>query len=241
MDASAALERADERGQLRAARPVTRAGSGGLEGGATGAAWWDRGGDRAWPPARPAARVRARPGDGQPLDVVGTGPFALGPLYDRCSKRVYRLALTILGSREEAEDVTQEVFVTLCGPVSFDPARGSVDALLTTMTRSRAIDRLRRRGRSARLLDVWHDAVPSGPAPTLPWEQVSMRRTTERVRAALVELPAPQRRVLELAYYGGLSQREIAAELGVPLGTVKSWSRRALLALANALEDCTTA
>lgn len=165
------------------------------------------------------------------------GPSAFGPLYDRHAKRVFGLALAMLGSREEAEDLTHDVFETVCRTAAYDPDRGSLGAFLTTMTRSRAIDRLRRRGRSARLLETRHAAASSAPAPRLPFDHVAMRRATERVRAAVAELPAAHRRVVEMSYYGGLSQREIAAELATPLGTVKSWSRRALLALGRALED----
>lgn len=149
------------------------------------------------------------------------------------------MALAILGSREEAQDLTQEVFVTVCEPTAFDPSRGSVSAFLTTMTRSRAIDRLRRRGRSVRLLKTWHEATPPAPAPPSPFERVSMERCAERVRGALAQLPEAERQVLELAYFRGLSQAEIAADLDTPLGTVKSRSRRALMTLKRTLQDLT--
>jgi RNA polymerase sigma-70 factor (ECF subfamily) len=149
------------------------------------------------------------------------------------------LALAILGSREEAADLTQEVFVIVCEPTAFDPSRGSVSAFLTTMTRSRAIDRLRRRGRSVRLLKTWHEAMPPAPSPPTPFERVSMQHCAERVRGALADLPEAERQVLELAYFKGLSQAEIAADLDTPLGTVKSRSRRALMTLKRALQDLT--
>jgi RNA polymerase sigma-70 factor, ECF subfamily len=173
------------------------------------------------------------------LAAVATDPSALAVLYDRYAKLVYGLALSMLGAREEAEDLTHEVFVAVCEPTAYDPDRGSVSAFLTTMTRSRAIDRLRQRSRSARLLRTWHKAAPPTPESTTPCEHVGMRRTAERVRAVLAGLPGAQREVLELAYYKGFSQREIAADLDTPLGTVKSRSRRALLALGQALVDIT--
>jgi RNA polymerase sigma-70 factor, ECF subfamily len=173
------------------------------------------------------------------LRAAAADPSALGPLYDRYAKLVYGLALAILGSRDEAEDLTQEVFVTVCEPTAYDASRGSVSAFLTTMTRSRAIDRLRRRGRSVRLLKTWHEATPAAPAPATPFERVSMAHCAERVRGALAELPEAERQVLELAYFKGLSQAEIAADLDTPLGTVKSRSRRALMTLKRALEDLT--
>jgi RNA polymerase sigma-70 factor (ECF subfamily) len=169
--------------------------------------------------------------DEQLLGVVASDPSAVAVLYERYAKLVYGRALAILGCREEALDLTQEIFVFLCGPTAYDRDRGTVAAFLTTMTRSRAIDRLRRRVRSERLLRTWHAAGPMSPSPRTPFEQVSMRRAAERVRALLGELPSAQRRVLEMAYYEGLSQREIAVDLGTPLGTVKSLSRRALMTL----------
>src|SRR5262245_40711215 len=129
--------------------------------------------------------------------------------------------------------------VTVCEPTGFDPGRGTVSAFLTTMTRSRAIDRLRRRGRSVRLLKTWHEATPMAPAPPTPFESLSVERCAERVRGALAELPEAEREVLELAYFKGLSQAEIAADLDTPLGTVKSRSRRALMTLKRALQDLT--
>jgi RNA polymerase sigma factor (sigma-70 family) len=84
-----------------------------------------------------------------------------------------------------------------------------------------------------------YEAAPPSPAPATPFEHVTMRRTAERVRAVLTELPGAQRQVLEMAYYRGLSQRDIAADLDTPLGTVKSRSRRALMMLGRALEDLT--
>jgi RNA polymerase sigma-70 factor, ECF subfamily len=179
----------------------------------------------------PAAATRRREG-------VATDTSAVGPTYERHARLVYARALAILRLREDAEDLTQEVFLNLCGSAAYDPERGSMSAFLTTVTRSRALDRLRERRRSACFLETWRDAPPAAPAPAMPWEQVSMRRTAERVRAALAALPRVQRQVLEMAYDRGLTQREIARELGAPLGSVKSWSRRALLALGQTLEDC---
>jgi RNA polymerase sigma-70 factor (ECF subfamily) len=182
---------------------------------------------------------RSPQADEQLLRAAAADPSALGPLYDRYAKLVYGLALAILGSREEAEDLTQEVFVTVCEPTRYDSSRGSVSAFLTTMTRSRAIDRLRRRGRSVRLLKTWHEAAPVAPPPATPFERLSLQRCAERVRGALAALPEAEREVLELAYFKGLSQAEIAADLGAPLGTVKSRARRALMALKRGLEDLT--
>ncbi len=173
--------------------------------------------------------------DEQLLDAMATDPSAFAALYERYAKLVHGRALSILGCPEEAQDLTHEVFVSACGLSLYDRDRGTVGAFLMAMTRSRALDRLRGRGRSARLVKTWHEAASLAPAPCSPFEQVSTGRAAERVRALLAELPGTQRRVLEMAYYDGLSQREIAAGLGTPLGTVKSLSRRALMTLERAL------
>ncbi len=163
--------------------------------------------------------------------------FALGILYDRHASLVYGIALAILKSQQEAEDLTQEVFVALSGDHGYDPARGQLAAFLVAMTRSRAIDRLRSRGRHLRLLKRWHDTAPAAASPPTPPQQVSAKQCTERVRAALGELSEKEREVLELAYFGGLTQPEIAERLGAPLGSVKSWARRGLLSLKDSLQD----
>ncbi len=162
---------------------------------------------------------------------------ALGALYDRHAPLVYGLALAILRNPEDAEDLTQEVFLVLCSECDYDPARGSLVGFLVTMTRSRAIDKLRRRSRRVRFLERWGDAPTVGaPFPTPP-EEVSLAECSESVRNALAQLPEQQRRVLEMAYYRGLSQVEIATELNAPLGTVKSWARAGLFSLRKALAD----
>ena len=162
---------------------------------------------------------------------------ALGALYDRHGGLVYGVALAILQHRQEAEDLTQEVFVALRGRLDYDAARGELAGLLITATRSRAIDKLRSRGRHLRLLRHWHETAPPGATPATPLHHVSTKERTERVRAALTELSDREREVLELAYFQDLTQTEIADRLGAPLGTVKSWARRGLLTLKNNLQD----
>jgi RNA polymerase sigma-70 factor (ECF subfamily) len=175
--------------------------------------------------------------DEQLVQVLADDPSALGPLYDRHGRLVYGLALAVLKSQPEAEDLTQEVFLTLCSTNAYDPARGSVGAFLTTLVRSRAIDRLRRRTRSVRLLRAQWESAPPLELPATPLDRVSTAECSARVRAALAGLPESERRVLEMAYYRGLTQTEIADELGAPLGSVKSWCRRGLVGLKRALGD----
>jgi RNA polymerase sigma-70 factor (ECF subfamily) len=177
------------------------------------------------------------PSDEVLLRALGADRSALGPLYDRYGGVVYGLARAILQSQEEAEDLTQEIFVTLCQGTTYDATRGSLGAFLTTLTRSRAIDRVRSRGRHVRLLHAsWRNA-PALELPLPAVDRLALRECSERVRGAVAELPENERRVLEMAYYQGLTQAEIAATLEAPLGTVKSWCRRGLLGLRAALAD----
>jgi len=176
--------------------------------------------------------------DAELLAAMRADPaVALGALYDRYARVVYGLAQTMLASATEAEDLTQDVFLALCGDNRYDPVRGSLTAYLVAMTRSRAIDRLRVRGRTQRLFDPTDRAVARAVSRSAPAEEVSLLQCGVRVREAVAALPDDQRRVLELAYYRGLSQAEIADETGLPLGTVKTWTRKGLLALRGRLGD----
>lgn len=177
------------------------------------------------------------PSDEVLLRSLGADRAALGPLYDRYGGLVFGLARAILQSQEEAEDLAQEVFVMLCQGTRYDPARGTLGAFLTSLTRSRAIDRLRSRGRRLRLLrSSWRNAPPPEfPMPAV--DRLAMRESSQRVRIALADLPPKERRALEMMYYQGLTQVEVAAELDTPLGTVKTWCRRGLLGLRAALAD----
>ena len=176
--------------------------------------------------------------DRELLDSLAHDPSALADLYDRYSGLVYGLAMAALRNAEDAQDLTQEIFLALYRQSgSYDPTRGALGAYLTAITRTRAIDRLRARGRKVRLLRDHHREIVPTQSSFTPLDRISIGQCTDRVRAALAELPENQRRVLEMAYYRGLSQSEIAADLDASLGTVKSWARRGLLALKQALGD----
>jgi RNA polymerase sigma-70 factor (ECF subfamily) len=177
------------------------------------------------------------PPDEELIARLADDPSALGPLYDRHARLVYGLALAVLGSTDEAQDLTQEVFLSLCTQTVFDPARGTLGAFLTTLVRSRAIDRLRRRGRRVRLLRAQWESAPPPEGPATPLDRLAQEQCAGRVRRALADLPAQERRALEMAYYQGLTQAEIAEELGAPLGSVKSWCRRGLIGLKTALGE----
>jgi RNA polymerase sigma-70 factor (ECF subfamily) len=154
---------------------------------------------------------------------------ALGQLYDRFGQAVYSLCLRIVRDGPTAEDLTQEVFVRLWrGAASFEPARGQVSSWLLRIAHNLALNELRRRqsrpALTAPVMD-W-DVVGAGLADTSegsdPALAAHLRERAEAVRLALAQLPAPQRQTVELAFFGGLSQAEVAAALGEPLGTVKS-------------------
>lgn len=173
--------------------------------------------------------------DEQLIEALRTGQTdALGEIYDRYASLVYNLALRLLRNANEAEDLTQEVFMAL--PRLYDGKRGSLGTFLSMVTRSRAIDRLRKRNNRRQILTRWQNCLSPTASNSIPFEQAAMAERRDQVQQALAQLPENHRRVLELSYYEGLSQSEIAQHLGTPLGTVKSWARRGLLKLEQNLQ-----
>lgn len=160
---------------------------------------------------------------------------ALGELYDRYIPLLFPVAMRIMGSQEEAEDVMQEVWMQVWRQAaSFDPARGAVPAWLLTITRSRALDRQRSRSaRTRREAEAGADA----PAAVTPTHSRESSQSREAVRRAFSGLDDHHRKVLELAYWQGMSQAEISEHMKAPLGTVKSWTRQALRGLRDALPE----
>lgn len=161
--------------------------------------------------------------------IVRREDEALATLYDRHGRAAFALARQIVRDGETAEDVVQEAFLTLWRRAeTYRPERGAVRAWLLTVVRNRAIDMLRSPSRSgpsatAASVDDLNLVAPDNP------EQDAMRMVEGRVvRAALAELPPEQREVVELAYFAGLAYPEVAARMGIPLGTVKSRMRLAL-------------
>ncbi|MGB3202107.1 MAG: sigma-70 family RNA polymerase sigma factor [Nodosilinea sp.] len=161
---------------------------------------------------------------------------ALGSLYDRHGGLVYGIAIKVLGQPQEAEDLTQDIFVKLTQSTAYDPKRGSFRTYLAVLTRSRAIDRLR--SRQSGHAFVARLQTTDQPQPPTPSAALAQSERAEAVRAALAQLSASQQQILRLAYYEGLSQAAIAAQLDTPLGTVKTHSRRGLLKLRQILQDC---
>ena len=163
---------------------------------------------------------------------------AVAEIYDRHARLLYSLALRIVRRPSDAEDVIQEVFSQVWRQAGrYDWSRGTVAGWLIMLTRSRALDRLRRERGEAAAAD-FDDASSSvvDPALTVDLQLVDAEQAA-RVRAALLALPDLQRVPLELAYYEGLSQSAIAARLETPLGTIKTRMRQALLRVRDALAE----
>jgi len=165
---------------------------------------------------------------------------AFARFYDRYAPLVFPLIQRILRERADASDVLQEVFWEAWqGAAGYDPARGSPEAWLVTRARTRAIDRIRAmRRRSETFVAPLHDALAAAPAD--PGCDVAERTEDRRtVQHALAQLPSAQREVIELAYYAGLTQTEIAERLKQPLGTVKTRIRLALERLREVVRPTT--
>lgn len=177
--------------------------------------------------------------DGQLVELVAqqdTG--ALEALYDRYGRAAYSLARRILTEETLAQDVVQEVFLSLWRDARrFDAGRGTVATYLLSMTHHRAVDVVRREEnlRRWRTSDEGLELAPDPKARVEEEVEASERRT--EVRAALKDLPEPQRQALLLAYFGGYTQREVAALVGVPLGTVKTRMAAGMRKMKEALSE----
>ncbi len=161
---------------------------------------------------------------------------ALEDLYDRYKTMAYSIAYRITNDATLAEDVVQDAFLGAWRNASrYVEGRGSVKTWLLSIVHHRAIDTIRRRRPTSELPQV-ETVLPA--ALTLPdvWAEVSASLDASTVRAALAALSDVQREALELAYFGGLTQGEIAVRTGTPLGTVKSRMRLGLLAMRRSLE-----
>jgi RNA polymerase sigma-70 factor, ECF subfamily len=177
--------------------------------------------------------------DGQLVELVaGNDADALEALYDRYGKVAYSLARRILADATLAQDVVQEVFLSLWRNAGrFDAGRGTVATYLLSMTHHRAVDAVRREEnlRRWRTTDEVLEFAPDPGSGVEDEVEASERRA--QVRAALAELPPAQREALALAYFGGYTQREVASLVGVPLGTVKTRMAAGMRKLKDSLSD----
>jgi RNA polymerase sigma-70 factor (ECF subfamily) len=161
---------------------------------------------------------------------------AFEAIYSRYHRQAYWLAGRIAGPAG-AEEATQEAFISLWrGAASFDPARASLRTWLYTLVRYRSIDALRRERHRAEHQERSEDALERVEAPERTEEQVLAIQEYDRALHLVSELPPEQREVIDLAYVGGYSQTEIAARVGIPLGTVKGRARLGLLKLRHAAQ-----
>lgn len=163
---------------------------------------------------------------------------ALSDLYERFAGLLVALARRVLNNDQDAEEILQEVFLQVWNQAGrYDPSRSSVSTWLVLITRSRAIDRLRSRQVKDRTLQHLkqenpdHHTSPEGPSSVL-WIQ---RR--QRLRREMHDLPPEQRQILQLAFFQGMTQSEIAGATGIPLGTVKTRTLLAMKKLRKALAE----
>jgi RNA polymerase sigma-70 factor (ECF subfamily) len=165
--------------------------------------------------------------------LIARDPRALTEMYDQFGSYVFGLAARVIGDRRAAEDVTQDVFLQLWErPQAFDPERGRLRTFVGTLAHRRAIDLVRRE--EARRRRTARDAASVVPIPDVDELAIAIV-TAEHVRAELEQLPVEQRTAIELAYFGGRTYRQVAAELGIPEGTAKSRMRLGLRRIADAL------
>ena len=170
-------------------------------------------------------------------DLRAGRPGALGALYDLVASRAFGLALRILGDRDAAEDAVQDAFEQVWQQRDrVDPDRGRLDALTLTIVRRRALDLARARSRRVRRaaplaeeFDVADESIVDAA------DLLASGLDAARVRTALDALPAAQRQVIDLAYFGGRTMAEVASELDIAVGTAKSRARLALQRLRDAM------
>ncbi|MEQ8329199.1 MAG: sigma-70 family RNA polymerase sigma factor [Longimicrobiales bacterium] len=165
---------------------------------------------------------------------------ALSELYDRHAERMYSLARSVCSDPADAEEAVADAFLRLWRAGDFDPDRGTVGTFLAVVTRSRALDRVRARKRRGRAEEKGAAQDPQGFAVEIsaagdpPERRVELAEKRGRIREALATLSDKQQAVIDLAYFGGMTHREIAEHLTEPLGTVKTRLRDGMQKLRDA-------
>lgn len=198
--------------------------------------------ERTAPTRCPAAENRASVPWVEPTDALLTARLAAGDdlalteAFDRLGPAVYGAALRVLGEWAAAQDVAQDVFVELwVHPDRYDPAAGSLRTYLTVLARHRAVDLVRSELRRIARQERNHRLTPQQEFRS-PGDEVEAAEAAGVVRTAVRLLPDSQRQVVELAYFGGMSYREVAQAIGIPEGTAKSRLRLALAKLESVLD-----
>jgi len=173
--------------------------------------------------------------DAQLLRLVASGKSeALEALYDRYVKQCYGVSLRIVADRYVAEEVVQDIYLKLwAAPLSYAPEQGKFSTWLLTLVRNRSIDYLRRGTRTIPAGSMAFDTADASNA--IPYDTIWRGERSRVVHRALSLLSAPLREVISLAYFGGLTQREISRRSGVPLGTIKTRTQRGLKQLRKLL------
>jgi len=170
--------------------------------------------------------------------IAGGDRSAFSNFYDQYSGLLFSIAVKVLNDTKEAEDVLQEVFMQIWSKAdAYDPLLGRPASWAVTLTRNKAIDRIRASQRRSKLLDqatVDANALPDN-VPSAN-EKILGRENAEKIRSVVAELPPEQRRAIELAFFSGLTQDEISKRLQEPLGTIKARIRRGILKLREKLE-----
>jgi RNA polymerase sigma-70 factor (ECF subfamily) len=171
--------------------------------------------------------------------VAAGDTAAFEQVYDAFSGLLFSVALRMLQRHEDAEELLQEVFVKIWNDAgSYDASRGAPLAWALTITRHKAIDRIRSTTRRLRLHDeAEREAQHADAPPSEPANEVQHAENATAVRSSLDKLPGDVRQTVELAYFGGLSQSQIAEKLSLPITTVKSHIRRAMILLRQSLRD----
>ena len=160
---------------------------------------------------------------------------AMEVLYDRYAGLVYSVAFKILQNSSDAEELTQDVFISLWQQDNYRPKRGSLKSFLGLLTRHRAIDKLRKRNTTQKFLARWQLNIYDSSSSTLPLEEVQSQEQRKRLQKALSLLPVEQREILMMNFFQGLSRTQIAQKLNLPVGTVKSRVRLAFVRLKKIL------
>lgn len=189
-------------------------------------------------PARPAHDGRhVDPLTLRLLRVAGGDPDAFAEVYDDVAHRVYGISLRVIGDPHQAEEVAQETLIEVWrNSARFDPAKGSASAWISTMAHHRAVDRVRSSDATRRRDTSWHGQVSDSTAADATFDEALAHLHTRTILAALTQLSAPQRRAIELAYYGGYSYSDVARLMQAPLGTTKTRIRNALRLLRESMD-----